>query len=130
CDMDECIPRSDLCRAPLSGGGDQPCIVAVFPVSAEPSDGGGDAGGMGHHGEPRDGAAMGLQVRPRIRQPAPASRAAAGRQWHLDEVALTIAGKRYWLWRAVDQDGFVLDVLVRSRRDRKAARRPMRKLMR
>jgi putative transposase len=44
-------------------------------------------------------------------------------------VAISIAGKRHWLWRAVDPDGFTLDVLVQSRRDRKAAKRLLRKLM-
>jgi hypothetical protein len=40
-----------------------------------------------------------------------------GDKWHLDEVVITIAGKKHWLWRIVDQDGFVLDILVQSRRD-------------
>lgn len=53
-----------------------------------------------------------------------------GDKWHLDEVVVTIAGKKHWLWRAVDQDGFVLDVLIQRRRDRKAARRLIRKLLR
>jgi putative transposase len=51
-------------------------------------------------------------------------------KWHLDEVFVTIAGKKHWLWRSVDRDGFVLDVLIQRRRDRKAARRLMRKLLR
>ena len=45
------------------------------------------------------------------------------------QVVISIAGKKYWLWRAVDQDGFVLDVLVQSRRDKKAAKRLLRKLL-
>jgi putative transposase len=49
--------------------------------------------------------------------------------WHLDEVVVTIAGKRYWLWRAVDQDGYVLDEVVQSRRDTKAAKRLLRRLL-
>src|ERR671921_1914666 len=53
----------------------------------------------------------------------------AGDKWHLDEVAIKIAGKKHWLWRAVDQDGLVLDVLVQSRRDKKAAKRLLRKLV-
>ena len=53
----------------------------------------------------------------------------AGDKWHLDEVAITIAGTTHWLWRAVDQHGVVLDVLVQSRRDAKAARRLLRKLL-
>jgi putative transposase len=54
---------------------------------------------------------------------------AAGDKWHLDEVVLKIAGKRHWLWRAVDQTGMVLDVLVQSRRDKRAAKRLLRKLL-
>ena len=52
-----------------------------------------------------------------------------GDKWHLDEVVITIAAKKHWLWRAVDQEGFVLDVLVQSRRDKKAAKRLFRKLL-
>ena len=54
---------------------------------------------------------------------------AAGDKWHLDEVVLTIAGVKHWLWRAVDQTGTVLDILVQSRRNAHAARRLLRKLM-
>ena len=53
-----------------------------------------------------------------------------GDKWHLDEVVITIGGRKHWLWRAVDQDGFVLDALVQSRRDKRAAERLMRKLIR
>src|ERR687894_2698764 len=49
--------------------------------------------------------------------------------WHLDEVVITIAGKKQWLWRAVDQDGYVLDEIVQSRRDTKAAKRLLRRLL-
>src|SRR5689334_4379474 len=52
-----------------------------------------------------------------------------GDKWHLDEVVITIAGTKHWLWRAVDQHGIVLDVLVQSRRDAKAAKRLLRKLL-
>ena len=62
----------------------------------------------------------------RIRQRAPRR----GDKWHLDEVVITIAGKKHWLWRAVDQDGLVLDILVQSRRDKKAAKHLFRKLLR
>src|SRR5258707_15370821 len=44
-----------------------------------------------------------------------------GDKLHLDEVALKINGRRHWLWRAVDQHGFVVDILVQSRRDQHAA---------
>ena len=53
----------------------------------------------------------------------------AGDKWHLDEVVIKIAGTTPWLWRAVDQHGIVLDVLVQSRRDAKAAKRLLRKLL-
>jgi putative transposase len=46
-----------------------------------------------------------------------------GDNWHLDEVFIRINGKRQYLWRAVDQDGNVLDILLTSRRNAKAATR-------
>jgi putative transposase len=52
-----------------------------------------------------------------------------GDKWHLDEVFLTINGKRHYLWRAVDQDDNVLDILVQSCRNRKAAKKFFRKLL-
>src|SRR5437879_3713886 len=52
-----------------------------------------------------------------------------GDKWHMDEVFLTIRGERHYLWRAVDQDGNVLDILVQSRRNKKAAKRFFRKLL-
>ena len=42
---------------------------------------------------------------------------------------ISIAGKRHWLWRAVDEHGVVLDILVQSRRNAKAAKRLLRKLL-
>jgi len=53
----------------------------------------------------------------------------AGDKWHLDEVALKIRGKRHWLWRAVDQRGVVLDILVQERRDQIAAERFLRRVL-
>ncbi len=43
--------------------------------------------------------------------------------WHQDEVVVSIAGRKHWLWRAVDRDGYVLDEIVQNRRNTKAARR-------
>jgi putative transposase len=48
----------------------------------------------------------------------------------IDKVFLTINGKRHYLWRAVDQDDNVLDILVQSRRNKKAAKKFFRKLLR
>ncbi len=50
--------------------------------------------------------------------------------WHLDEVVISIAGKKHWLWRAVDQDGYVLDEIVQSRRNIKASKRLLSRMMR
>ncbi len=52
-----------------------------------------------------------------------------GDKWHLDEVFLTINGKLYYLWRAVDQHGNLLDILVQSRRNKRAAKKFFRKLL-
>jgi putative transposase len=52
-----------------------------------------------------------------------------GDTWYLDELFVTIRGRRQYLWRAVDQDGDVIDILVQSRRDRRAATRLFRTLL-
>jgi len=57
-------------------------------------------------------------------------RARTGDKWHLDEVFLKINGITHYLWRAVDQNGVVLDILVQPKRDRFAAMRFFRKLLR
>ena len=51
-------------------------------------------------------------------------------KWHMDEVVISIGGKKHWLWRAVDSRGDVLDILVQSRRNARAAKRFLKKLMR
>jgi putative transposase len=50
--------------------------------------------------------------------------------WHLDEVVISINGETRYLWRAVDQDGYVLDEIVQARRDTKAAKRLLTRLLR
>ena len=59
-----------------------------------------------------------------------ARRGKLGDTWHLDEVFIKIGGRLQYLWRAVDQDGSVLDIFVQSRRSKKAATRFFRKLLR
>ena len=49
--------------------------------------------------------------------------------WHLDELFVNIQGKRHYLWRAVDQDGDVIDILVQRHRNARAAKRFFRKLL-
>ena len=67
--------------------------------------------------------ARALPNRLRRRRPRP------GDKWHLDEVFIRIQGVQHYLWRAVDQDGVVLDILVQPRRDAKAAKRFFRRLL-
>ena len=50
-------------------------------------------------------------------------------RWHLDEVFISINGRQVYVWRAVDSEGEVLDILVQPRRDRQAALKLMRKLV-
>ena len=59
----------------------------------------------------------------RVRRPGPTGR------WHLDEVFVSIAGRQMYLWRAIDDEGEVLDMLLQARRDKNAALRLMRKLL-
>jgi putative transposase len=56
-------------------------------------------------------------------------RARAADKWHLDEVRLKIKGKQHWLWRAVDRDGLVLEILVQDRRNQEAAERFLRRVL-
>jgi putative transposase len=59
----------------------------------------------------------------RRRRPRP------GDKWHVDEVQLKINGRRHWLWRAVDQAGVVLDILVQARRNQEAAEAFLRRVV-
>ncbi len=68
------------------------------------------------------GPAIARRLRQRRPKPSP--------RWHPGEMAVRIGGERMCLWRAVDDEGEVLDVLVQRRRDTRAARRLMRKLLR
>ena len=68
------------------------------------------------------GSTYSKRIRSRSETPSPV--------WHLDEVYTKIAGKMVYLWRAVDDEGTVLDVVVQSRRNTKAATRLLRKLLR
>ena len=70
----------------------------------------------------RFGPAVARRLRRRRPKPSP--------RWHLDEMAVRIGGEQMYLWRAVDDEGEVLDVLVQRRRDQAAAGRLMRKLLR
>src|SRR4030095_14874228 len=68
---------------------------------------------------------FGLEYARRLRR----TRGACSNIWHLDELCLMINGKRGWLWRAVDDAGEVLDILVQRHRSTRAAKRFFRKLL-
>ena len=68
---------------------------------------------------------FGPQVAKRLRR----SRGGPHPQWHLDEMYVSIGGRWMYLWRAIDQEGEVLDFLVQSRRDTQAALKLMRRLL-
>ena len=72
---------------------------------------------------------MVCKVRAALRQRPAQAQGSPGDKWHLDEVFITINGQRRYLWRAVDQHGTVLDILVTTRRDTRAATRFFRKLL-
>lgn len=68
---------------------------------------------------------LGHQFAAKIRR----DRSAPADKWHLDEVVIRIKGRSHWLWRAVDAKGDVLEFLIQSRRNKAAALRFLRKLM-
>jgi len=70
-----------------------------------------------------------LKFGPAIAANVRSRRVQASGTWHLDEVFVRIGGKRTYLWRAVDDEGEVLEVLAQSRRNKRAALKLMRKLL-
>jgi putative transposase len=70
-----------------------------------------------------------LKFGPMIARRLRRRRSSPSNRWHLDEMVVRIAGERMYLWRAVDHEGEVLDMLVQRRRDSRAALRLMRKLL-
>ncbi|MEO9629832.1 MAG: IS6 family transposase [Sulfitobacter sp.] len=68
---------------------------------------------------------FGAQIAKRVR----AARRQPTNKWHLDEVVITIRGKKHWLWRAVDSNGEILDILVQTRRNARAAKRFISRLI-
>ena len=76
----------------------------------------------------RDGPPLGFEVRRHHCPQAETRTVWLDVRWHLDEVFVSINGRQLYVWRAVDSEGEVLDILVQPRRDRKAALKLMRKL--
>jgi transposase-like protein len=73
---------------------------------------------------------LGDQIRCGLRAPLETQRPSSRDVWYLDEVVITLNGEKRWLWRAVDQDGYALDEIVQARRDTKAAKRSLTRLLR
>src|SRR5204862_7830222 len=71
-----------------------------------------------------------LKFGPKIARKLRRCRPRTSDRWLLDEMVVRIAGKRMYLWRAVDHEGEVLDILAQRRRDKRAVLRLMRKLLR
>jgi putative transposase len=71
-----------------------------------------------------------LKFGPVIARNLRAIRPKAYTRWHLDEMVVSLSGKQMYLWRAVDGEGEVLEILVQSKRDKAAAMRLLRKLLR
>jgi len=124
-DDDARLPQ--LFRLPLPGRGHQPRGLALLSVPAQLAQRGRDPRGVvvSHETVRQWGLKFGQGLANQIRCRLPS----AGDKWHLDEVVVKISGVKHWLWRAVDQDGIVLDILVQSRRDKQAAKRLLRKLL-
>ena len=114
---------------PLSSRGHPVCRLAVFPISSELSGCRGSAGSTWHQCSyetvRRWSVKFGLAYARKLRRSHPP----ADTRWHLDEVFVSINGRIMYLWRAVDCEGEVLDLLVQSRRNKRAALKLMRKLL-
>jgi putative transposase len=107
----------------------RPCRLALLSVSPEPAVDRGDAARARHVVSYETirwwGRKFGSAYARRLRRKPPRPTDI----WHLDEVVISIAGKKHWLWRAVDQDRYVLDEIVQRRRNTKAAKRLLTQLM-
>ncbi len=80
---------------------------------------------VSHETLPQWGKKVGPEYANKIRRREPRR----GDTWHLDEMAIKLGGKTQWLWRAVDHDGFVLDMLLQEHRDTEAAKAFFEKLL-
>ena len=124
------IARSSVPQPPLPCRDHRACSVALLSFPSQLAYGQGFAGRSQNHRHPPDDPDMGGEVRAAFCQKIKRRSASRfGGKWHLDEMVVTTAGRKHWLWRAVDQEGRVLDVPVQSRRNARAAKQLMRKLL-
>src|SRR6202046_3892748 len=114
---------------PLPRGDHQPCCVAVPRVQPQPARrriASGQAGiVVSYETERRWCKKFGQSFANRVRRRRPRP----GDKWHMDEVLIRIRGMQHDLWRAIDQDGVALDILVQARRDANAAKRFFKRLL-
>jgi putative transposase len=112
-----------LQEPPLSTADHRPCGLAVFSIPFEPKDGRGGAAGARY--DPEMGSQFGTAYARQLCRKRPLRK----NIWHLDGVVISIGGREHWLWRAVDQDDYVLDEIVQAHRDTQAPRRLLVRLL-
>jgi DDE superfamily endonuclease len=113
----------------VSGGDHQPLRLVVLPVPAELAGGRGDDARAGRHGFPRNHPPVDRGVRSGLRKWVVPSSAAPVTSGTLTRCSSRSMGKTHYLWRAVDQAGKVLDILVQSRRNAPATKESFRGLL-
>ena len=120
---------AELPRIPVSARDHQSRGVVVPQVQSQFPGRGGSPRGARDHGHLRDDPAVVPDVRDRLRSTAAFPGGRQGDTWHLDELFIRIQGRQQYLWRAVDEDGDEIDIRVQPRRNRRAAIRFFRKLL-
>ena len=112
---------------PLSERRDPAGHLALFPLHSELPRRRGHARRARYRRVLRNGPPLALEFDAIIARKLRRGRPRPDVRWHLDEVFVSMNGRQLYVWRAVDSEGEVLDMLVQPRRDRKAARKLMRK---
>ena len=115
---------------PLPGRGDPARGLAVALSQPEPARNCTDPRRPRHRGQLREHPQLGLRFGPMFANGLKRCRPRSGDKWHFDEMFIRIRGKQHYFWRAVDQHGQVLDIVVQSRRSACAAKRFFHKLLR
>ena len=124
------MPPIALSRTPFSARNHQPLRLALLSVLPELPGCGRSARQARDHRFLRNYPTMVSEVQSGVRTKTETTgQGRLGNMWFLDEAFVTINGQRQYLWRAVDQYGEVVDILVQSRRNRRAAERFFRKLL-
>ena len=119
-----------LPRTPFPAGNRRLRGVGLSSLLSELSGCGRSAGRTRNHCFLRSDPAMVPEIRTRLCQTSEEETGSSGDTWYLDELFVRINGRQQYLWRAVDQDGDVIDILLQSHRDQPAAERFLRRLLR